>query len=159
MADIERALEWDDVIENDGQDFILLPEGDYTFEVSDFERGQHNGSEKLPVCKKAIMHIKIEDASGTVTLKHNLFLHSKTEGMLCAFFISIGQRKKGEKLKMNWASVVGSKGKLKLGIRTYTGKDGQERKSNEIKKFYEYEQDPNVPDGFLPAGNFKPGEF
>ncbi len=156
---IERELGWDDEIEKDGSDFVLLPEGDYHFEIVDFERGRHGGSEKLPACNKAIIHVKIESAEGTTTLKHNLFLHTKTEGMLCAFFASIGQRQKGEKLKMNWSLVVGSTGRLKLGIRNFTNDSGEKRQFNEIKKFYEYKQDPNIPDGFIPAGTFTPGDF
>ena len=30
---IERELGWDDEIEKDGPEFVLLPEGDYSFEV------------------------------------------------------------------------------------------------------------------------------
>ena len=51
---------WDDQIEKDGPEFVLLPEGDYDFTVIDFERGRHGGSDKLPPCHKAIVHIKVE---------------------------------------------------------------------------------------------------
>lgn len=96
---IERELGWDDEIEKDGPEFVLLPEGDYSFEVVGFERARHNGSEKLPACNKAVLTIRLtsDDGEKSTTIKHNLFLHSKTEGMLCAFFTAIGQRKKGEK--------------------------------------------------------------
>lgn len=133
----DQELGWDDEIEKDGPEFVLLPEGDYEFEVINFERGRHNGSEKLPPCNKAIVHIKVTGKEGITVIKYQLFLHKITEGMLCAFFTGIGQRKKGEKLKMNWNLVVGSKGTLKLGIRKYKNKDGEERQSNEVKKFYE----------------------
>ena len=128
----DGALDWDSAIENDGPEFVLLPEGDYNFEVVEFERGRHNGSEKLPPCNKAVVHIKIEAPQGVSIIRHNLFLHTKTEGMLCAFFAGIGQRKKGERLKMNWSTVVGSRGRCKVGIKTYNDKQ-----YNEIKKFYE----------------------
>lgn len=39
MAMDNNIMNWDDVIENDGQEYILLPEGDYTFVVTGFERG------------------------------------------------------------------------------------------------------------------------
>lgn len=128
----DGALDWDSSIENDSPDFVLLPEGDYNFEVIEFERARHNGSEKLPPCNKAVVHIKIETPQGVSVIRHNLFLHTKTEGMLCAFFAGIGQRKKGERLKMNWNTVVGSRGRCKVGIKTYNDKQ-----YNEIKKFYE----------------------
>ena len=144
----EGELGWNDVIENDSPEFVILPDGDYDFEVIDFERGRHNGSEKLPPCNKAIVHIRIEGKEGVSTIKHQLFLHTITEGMLCAFFTGIGQRQKGERLKMNWNAVVGSKGRCKVGTRKWTNDEGKEMVFNEIKKFYEPE-----------AKGFTPGKF
>ena len=147
----ERELGWDDTIEKDASEFIVLPEGDYPFRVESFERGRHNGSEKLPACNKAILKIQVEGNGGeSVTLTHNLFLHTITEGMLSAFFASIGQKRKGEPLRMNWNMVPGSTGRLKLGIRTYE-KDGETRRANEIKRFYPRE------DGQAPK--YTPGSF
>lgn len=139
MIDINREFSWDDTIENDGADFEVLPEGDYSFEVMNFERGRHDGSEKLPPCNKAILTMKItsDDGKHSTTITHNLFLHARVEGLLSSFFVSIGQKKKGEKAKMNWNLVVGSRGRCKIGIRKWTGNDGEEKTSNKIKKFYE----------------------
>lgn len=145
---MERELGWDDTITKDSGEYVLLPEGDYNFTVESFERGRHMGSEKLPACNKAILTLSIEAPEGTAKITHNLFLHSKTEGLLSAFFSSIGQKKKGEPLKMNWQKVTGSTGKCKVGIHTYS-KDGEERKSNDIKRFYPKEDGPA----------FKAGEF
>lgn len=145
----EKELQWDDTITKDASDFILLPEGDYNFTIESFERGRHGGSEKLPPCNKAILTLRIEAQEGTARITHNLFLHSKTEGMLSAFFTSIGQKKKGEPLKMNWGQVPGSSGRCKVGIHEYKNKDGEDRKSNDIKKFYPKEDGPA----------FKAGEF
>jgi len=151
MNDIEREIGWDDQIEKDGPEFTILPEGDYDFEVTEFERARHAGSEKLPACNKAVVHIKIEGPEGISTIKHNLFLHSKTEGMLCAFFTAIGQRKKGEKVSMNWNAVVGSRGRAKVGIKKWKNDNGVEMTFNEIKKFYEPDDNKNV--------NFQAGRF
>ena len=138
---MEREFGWDDAIENDGADFEVLPEGDYDFEVTGFERARHNGSEKLPPCNKAVLSIKISGTDGkSTTIRHNLFLHSKTEGMLCAFFTAIGQRKKGEKINMNWNTVIGSKGRCKVKVRNWTSNNGNPMQSNEIAKFYEREE-------------------
>ena len=132
----DREFGWDDEIEKDGSDFVLLPEGDYDFTVKSFQRGRHNGSEKLPACNKAELTITIWGKEDSVDVKHNLFLHSKVEGMLSAFFTAIGQKKYGEKLKMNWNTVVGAKGKCHVYVDTYTGNDNKEYKSNKIRKFY-----------------------
>ena len=39
---------WDDEINNESSDFVLLPEGDYDFTVDKFERARFDGSEKMP---------------------------------------------------------------------------------------------------------------
>jgi hypothetical protein len=139
-----RELGWDDPIENDSPDFVVLPEDDYDFEVIEFERARHTGSEKLPPCNMAIVHIQIKNTEGISIIKHRLFLHTKTEGMLCAFFTAIGQRKKGEKLQMNWNAIIGARGRAHVGIREYNDK-----KYNEIKRFYEPEE----------SKGFQPGRF
>lgn len=138
----DRELQWDDTIEKESSDFILLPEGDYNFVVDSFERGRHGGSEKLPACNKAVLKLRVESDKGTALITHNLFLHTKTEGLLSAFFESIGQKKKGEKMAMNWSRVPGATGRAKVGIHTYVNKDGEERQSNDIKKFYPKENKP-----------------
>lgn len=152
MAEIiERELGWEDEIEKENSGFILLPEGDYDFVIKGFERARHNGSEKLPPCNKAIVTLEIETADGTASLKHNLFLHSKCEGMLSSFFICIGQKKHGEKLKMNWNAVIGATGKAKVGIRKWKGNNGEEMESNEIKRFLEPAESQEMS---WKAGNF-----
>ena len=146
--DIGRELGWDDAIENDGSDYVTLPAGDYDFEVIDFERGRHGGGGKLPACNKAVLTIRCEGKEGVSTIKHNLFLHTKTEGLLCSFFASIGQRKKGQRVNMDWGKVVGATGRCQVGIRNWTNDQGEEKVFNEIKRFHEYD-----------APNFKPGQF
>lgn len=132
---MDKALDWDDEIENESE-FTLLPEGIYDFEVVKFERGSHNGSEKLPPCKKAVLTIKIYGKDGASTvIKHNLFLHSKCEGILSAFFLAIGEKKRGEKVRMNWNAVTGAKGRCKVYIDKYNGNE-----YNKIKSFLEPEK-------------------
>ena len=161
---IDREFSWDDVIENEGGDWVLLPEGDYDFEITGFERARHTGSPKLPPCNKAVISVHIDSPQGSTTITHNLFLHSKCEGMLSAFFIGIGQKKHGEPLRMNWQNVIGAKGHCKIGIRTWKGKDGEDKQSNEIKKFYDPQPNDNaanqpaVPTN-QPSGIYTPGKF
>lgn len=49
--------------------------------------------------------------------------------MLSAFFGAIGQKKKGEPLKMNWQTIIGSRGVCKVGMRTYNGNQYNEVKA------------------------------
>lgn len=138
---MDRALDWDDEIENENE-FTLLPEGEYDFEVLKFERGQHNGSAKLPACRKAILTIKLIGKNGESTvITHNLFLHTKCEGILSAFFLSIGEKKHGEKVRMNWPAVPGAKGRCKVYIDNYNG-----NQYNKIKSFLAPEKASAQPD-------------
>lgn len=136
----EREFGWEDVIENDGGAWELLPEGDYSFTVVNFTRGRHPGSAKLPPCNKAVVTLAVQGPSGVVNMDHNLFLHSKCEGLLCAFFTALGMRRHGEQLRMNWPGIVGKTGRCHITVRTYKKDDGTEGQSNDIKKFLEPEQ-------------------
>lgn len=112
----------------------FFPEGDYNFVVESYERARHPGSDKLPACNKAILHLRVTAPEGEIHLEHNLFLHQRTEGFLSEFFTSIGLKKPGEALRMNWNQVSGCTGRLKLGVHTWRTKDGEERKSNQDKE-------------------------
>lgn len=139
MTDFERELDWDDEISKESE-FTLLPEGDYKFTVVKFTRGRHNGSAKLPACKKAELELKVDDGKGnTGTIMHNLFLHTKTEGMISAFLIAIGQKKHGEPTRPNWNAMVGAQGRCKVGVDEWVNDKGETMKSNQIKKFYDHE--------------------
>lgn len=147
----ERELGWDDEIQKDSPDFVLLPAGEYDFEVTSFERARYAGGDKLPPCNQAKLKLRIETPDGVTTVSNNLFLHSRTEGLLSAFFNCIGQKKHGEKVQMNWGQVVGAKGRAKIGIRIYDGKE-----FNEVKDFL----DPvDAPSAGQAGKGFKPGKF
>ncbi len=144
MNEYVGELSWESEIQKDS-DFILLPEGDYDFVVTDLERQRHEGSDKLPPCPKAIVTLQIKSADGeAVNIKHQLFLHTKTEGLLSAFFCAIGLKKHGEKFVMNWGKVIGSTGRAKVYVDTYTTDRGEQRQSNRIKKFYDKEDTSSV---------------
>lgn len=141
-------LGWDAVIENEGSEFIVAEPGDYDFTVIGFERARHEGSAKIPPCNKAIVSIQLEipGESGNCVIKHNLLLHSKVEWKLCEFFTAIGQRKKGERVQMNWNAVNGARGRCKVTKRSYISKtSGKELWTNDIEKFYEPEQENGLP--------------
>lgn len=143
--DIDRELSWDDEITKDSS-FIILPEGDYDFTVAMYERGRFNGSDKMPPCAQATVHLKINTPEGEVTIKNNLFLHTKTEGILSAFFASIGQKKKGEPLRMNWNTVTGSRGRCTISTREYNGNT-----YNDVKRFLPKEETQQQSGGFVPG--------
>lgn len=148
-------LGWDAEIENDGAEFVVAEDGDYDFTVIGFERARFNGSDKMPPCNQAKLSIRIEIPGqiGECVIKHNLFLHSKTEWKLCEFFTSIGQRKKGERVSMNWNAVPNARGRCKVTKRSFRTKDGKELWTNDIVKFYEPVADLPFHTSNLPQSN------
>lgn len=146
MADTynDELLDWDSELENDGQQYVIVPPGDYTFTVTDVERGNFNGSDKLPPCKMVTIKGTIDTDLGNATFQENLYLVRKQEWKLSAFFRCIGMKKHGEKLRMEWSKVPGSRGKAKFKNELYKGNT-----YNRIDQFYDYEEST----GFKPVQN------
>lgn len=136
-----REFGWDDEIQRD-ESFQVLPEGDYRFTVTRFERARHSGSEKIPACNKAVLTLSVSGPEASGEVQTILFLHSKFEWKLCQFFTAIGQRRPGEAMRMNWGAVPGSSGMCRVGVRKWAGNDGKEREGNEINEFYDPEAAP-----------------
>lgn len=135
---MDRELSWDDAIEKEGGDFIVLPAGTYPFRVTKFTRGRFAGSDKMPACPKAELELTIfSQEHGEVTIFESLLLHTKTEWKLSEFFISIGQKRKGEKVQMNWQAVIGSQGVCELEVNKYVNKNGKESENNRVEKYLE----------------------
>lgn len=152
---IDRALDWDDEISQENE-FIILPEGEYSFKVTGFERAEYEGGDKIPPCKKAVIYLYIEAPNGDSTVvKENLMLHTKMEWKLSEFFISIGQKKHGEPLRPKWNEIIGATGRCKLGIREWKGNDGTVRQSNQVQKYLE----PNQKASSAPSSGYTPGKF
>ena len=134
-----NIMNWDDVIENDGQEYILLPEGAYNYRVTHFARGQFPGGPKIPPCPKAGLTLTVDTEQGTATARVDLLLYRTVEWKMAAFFRSIGQKKHGEKTVMNWGKVLGARGRAHFKPRSYT-KDGQERQVNDVAYFIDYDE-------------------
>lgn len=129
-----RALGWDDEITSDGNEFSLIPEGEYPFTVLGFERKRYPGGTKLPACNCAAIRVQIDGPDGPLgTVLTNLYLHERCAGLLSAFFRSIGQKKHGEPLKPNWGALPGSQGRCRVKIRRFTKRDGSEGESNDVQ--------------------------
>jgi hypothetical protein len=143
-------LGWDDSISHQDTEFVLLSDGDYEFEIVNFERGSHNGSAKLPPCKKAVVTFRIKNPAGEpVSIKENFYLHSTQMNKLCNFFRCIGQGEDANgQIRMNWNAVIGSTGRVTIGTKLYNDK-----KYNEIKKFLPKQAGsaPAVPGYTTPA--------
>lgn len=130
----DKIFNWDDTISYDGDDYILLKEGDYNFEVTGLEHGRAS-TDDAPM---AILKLKVTGDNGeSTTVTDRIALRGKLEWKISQFFRSLGMKKHGEKFKMNWDAVVGRKGRCRVGINEYKGKDGTDRKNNKIQRYYD----------------------
>ena len=136
----DGCLDWDAVIEDDGQEFITLPEGEYLFEVVSFERGRFPGSAKLPPCNKAALTLQVTTPEGRARIRTDLILYRSLEWKLSSFFRCIGQKRKGERVVMDWNGIIGARGRARIKPRTYTGSDGREHTVNDVDRFLPYDE-------------------
>lgn len=136
-------MDWGDVIEDDGAEFEVLPDGDYDFTVRGFSRGVFKGSQKIPQCNKAVITLDVTDGQRKGVITTDLILHKLLEWKISAFFRAVGMKQHGEKLKMDWDHVAGRKGRCHVGVRKWKGREGDERESNDVTKWYDSD-----PDGF-----------
>ena len=134
-------FDWDATIENDGQEYIILPEGDYVYTVMSVERAWQQPTAKIPNgCNKAIITLEVQTVDGPARVVTNLLLTRSLEWKLCAFFRSVGMKKHGEPLVMNWAGAIGKRGLAHIKPRKYTAQDGQERQANDLDRWIDYDQ-------------------
>lgn len=141
MADYNQNLGqeigWEDEIAEEGGTFPLLEPGDYPFRVVSFERKRFPGSAKMCACNQVALKLEVDGA----TVEDSLFLNKKTEWTLSQFFVAIGQKQKGVPFRPDWMKITGASGVCKVGVRAWTGNDGEERRSNEIKEYYAPDSD------------------
>ena len=138
MANNVTIFDWDSAIENDGQEFVLLDPGDYSFTVTAFERAQFAGSDKSPACPMAKLTLNCTDSMGnTAQIYDALFLNSRNEWRLCQFFTAIGQRQHGEKLVPNWNKVLGATGTCTVGYDDRNKDEKGNPKYNRVTKYLE----------------------
>ena len=134
-------MDWDSYIENEGNlPFVTLPEGDYAFTVTKFEKGEFPGSSKVPACPKAILELTFEVPTvGKSVVREQLLLHENVEWKLCEFFRSIGQKQHGTGIKMDWNRVPGAKGRAHLTVNEWEGNVGETKKNNRVSRFLDPE--------------------
>lgn len=112
----EGALDWNSEIE---ETYLDLPDGTYDYTVVDLDRGHYEPKPTSKIkepCPQVKVFVEIKDPNGSdqvAKVNSILILHTRTKGLLCNFFRSVGLMKKGEPLKMDW-NVIGKTGKLAL---------------------------------------------
>ena len=157
MATEQKMIDWDDEITNDGEydgsETVILPEGNYPFEVIKTEKLKFDGSAKIPHCWMAKVYLRIDGGDkGKALCVENLYLVENLEWKASSFLRSIGLKKHGEPIA--WRKLTqcdGETGRCRIYVDNYT-KDGQTKQSNKIKTFYDKEEQ-------APKKAFKKGDF
>ena len=141
-----RAVDWDDQITDDGEysgeENVVLPEGNYPFEVIKTEKAWYDGSSKIPACNMAKVFLRVDGGElGKTLCVENIYLLERLEWKAASFLRSIGLKKHGEPTE--WRKLVqcvGETGRCRVYVDEYDGKDGQKKNSNKIKNFYDKEE-------------------
>lgn len=147
MAEMQDvALDWD-VCEADPDDgshggWTLLPEGFYPFRVERMERERYQGSQKMPQCPMAKLTLSVTGADGRdTTVQQRLYITRNQLWKVSRFMESVGRGRNGAgKVIIDWGGIEGSTGWVKLKVRSYTGRDGQERQTNDVEWFVKPEE-------------------
>lgn len=147
MAEMQDvALDWD-VCEADPDDghhggWTLLPEGFYPFRVERMERERYQGSQKMPQCPMAKLTLSVTGTDGSETqVQQRLYITRNQLWKVSRFMESVGRGRNGAgKVIVDWGGIEGSTGWAKLKVRSYTGRDGQERQTNDVEWFVKPEE-------------------
>ncbi len=138
MADNKgTALGWDDEGKvQDGGDFDVLPEGEYTYEVTNFKRERFDGSKNMGPCPVAVLQLRCENEHASGTIFTRLYLNSKVMFRISNFFKSAGlvaaDAPEGTSMPMSlFGQAAGSTGRCKVKVRKYEV-NGEKRESNDV---------------------------
>lgn len=146
MEDLRgKEIGWEDTVEK-GEEYALVPAGDYDFVVESFERGRYEGSDKVPPCNRALLKIRVDGPEGTSVMSESLLLYDKMQWKLAEFFLSIGAEETDGRVKMNWNMVPQATGRATIEVKP--DRNDPSKKYNHVKKFL-----PKKKKGF------KAGEF
>ncbi|MGM0215435.1 hypothetical protein [Enterococcus sp. AZ109] len=170
MNNENEFIGWGDSFVAEESQFTLLPAGEYPFTIVGSERKIYDGnSTKIQNGTPFVeLEVKLSGTEGETTVKERLYMVKKFSWKLTQFFTSIGQAPVvGQPFSPNWNVVIGSKGRAKVEVNSYT-KDGQQRQNNRVTEFLKPAANSQLNQGqpqpqnnqqTNTAGGFQPGAF
>jgi len=138
-------LAFDAVINQDSKPQTLLPVGDYKFTVLDYKQGEYTQKDTGQVKKKVTVIIGIDYQGEQVQIQESLPLLKSMEWKFCTLFTSIGDRKHGQPLQMDWTRIHGKMGMCSIKHEQYTNKYGEKATSAKVDKFLEPKEQSQLP--------------
>lgn len=155
-----EVYDWDgEIFGDNSSDYIILPEGDYKFTVQKTERGNFNGSDKMPACHKITLTFAIHAPEGDVTINDQFFLCSIQKKKIASLHMSVGLLKRDETARMNWGAMSGLTGYCHVKPRNYKKKDGSDGVANDISFYYAYDEQPKNLRAAVQSNGWTAGAF
>jgi len=119
-------MNYNSTIAIEENEYVLLQPGTYQFTVDRVEYGRYEPNPqrpgKLPECPKVTVFIHVDTPEGRAFLQNNFFIHASTQGMITAYFRSLGMIPEGAKsYTMDWNGSIGKTGFVKTSVRLYNG--------------------------------------
>ena len=133
MSEEIDIIDWDGVVENDGESFDLLPDGDeVALVVTEVEKG-HKKDGTTPQVRIRFSAASV-NGHGRTCITDYIGMTRKMEWKLAELFRALGLRKHGDKTKLRW-DLEGMTARATVTVDSYTGRDGEKKQVNKIKRY------------------------
>lgn len=134
--DLGQDLGWDGYLVDDGDNYELLDPGYYPFRVKKLTKERFEGSDKMAACSRAKLTLEVTVGDHTATIIDRLMLNTKRQWVIIRFFESLGFTRDAEgRMQMHWNEIDDKEGWLKIKQRTYKGKDGSDKVTNDVEEY------------------------
>lgn len=148
-------------LELEDNTFVLIPDGDYHFEVASHEVGYATSDKMPPNTQRVTINLEIpftkDGETHTGKVRHNLNIYKKALFAIRQFVECIGMVPEKGKMKVNLEEMDGMTGVCSINTREYNGKE-----YNNVLRFYPPSKAPAVTandaewakkDGFMEVGD------
>ena len=110
--------------EADEGGYVLLPDGEYPFKVTKFEKERFGGSEKMPACWSALVTLECDGGElGRSYVTHHLYMVKKQAWKVKQLFVGVGLvAADAKQFTPPWNQLVGAAGVARLGHHEHNGR-------------------------------------
>lgn len=137
MTNKNDSFDWDDPIDPNESETVLLPDGPAKFVVIELKRARRDCG-KFGTQNVADLKLMVRSENGDESeIEDGLILCKAMKWKMVQFFTAIGQRNHGDKGEFapNWAKVEGSTGDCIVGHRTFKRRDNTDGSANTISEY------------------------
>lgn len=135
------SIDWNSVIDDDG--ITTLEPGEYAFRVKGYTKSLTQAGDPM-----AKVNLIISSPRGETEVMDNIVLKETTVWKISSFFRSVGMKKHGQPMKIDFDGAIGKSGRLTLYIDEYTTKNGRTIKTNRVDEYLDPVDDLVIDDDF-----------